>query len=163
MRPGSSIRCGHLGLLLALVAMNGCASMSLHTRQFREAPPQVIDVTSDPMGAEVLVNGVRAGITPLKVTLSRGTPRVVLRFEKSGFVPAEVNLRRSANPWLAGDAALLLLAGVPNGFGDNPYSARQKILLAAGASAAAFAVDLANKSAFAFPARVRGKLESVAP
>jgi hypothetical protein len=162
MRSRSRIAYGHLGLLLALASMTGCASMSLHTRQFHEAPRQVIDVTSDPTGAEVFVNGVSAGVTPLKVTLSRGTPRVVLRFERSGFASTEVTLRRSANPWLAADAALLLLAAVPSGFGDNPYSTRQKVLVAAGASAAAFAIDLANKSAFAFPSRVRAALNPVA-
>ena len=98
-------------LLIAVLAANGCATMS-HGRS------QPVIVRSDPPGARILVGGEPAGVTPDFVTLSRRG--AVITLEKDGFEPAGIEVPRSMAEMLLGDVALGVLwmrTGLPRLFG----------------------------------------------
>ncbi len=67
----------HVLLLLAATTLSGCATLfGSHTAEF--------DFTSDPSGAQVLIDGQLAGTTPLEIQLSNHEPLVVT-FRKEGY------------------------------------------------------------------------------
>src|SRR4051794_2944369 len=86
-RRGMDMRRGTGLLLLAVVVSNGCASLAHGSKQ-------PVLVTSDPSEADVFVGGQHRGITPLKIELPRRRRDLVVRFEKAGYGPAEVALKR---------------------------------------------------------------------
>ena len=92
---------GHLRrtVSLALVAavVSGCASIIHGSRQD-------IRVTSNPSGAVVRVNlNNIATTTPGVLNLNRKEIGYVLTFEKEGYKPVEVSLRRTIGGWLFGN------------------------------------------------------------
>ncbi len=75
-------------LVLSFLSVSDCASITQSTTQ-------KIPVTSSPVGATVIVNGVRKGLTPLQVWLSRKKEGQVIRIESPGYHPVEIRTRRS--------------------------------------------------------------------
>lgn len=47
------------------------------------------------MGAAVYVNGLREGVTPIEIGLSRNIKKRVIRIEADGYDPVEIRLKRS--------------------------------------------------------------------
>ncbi len=87
-----------IGLLLIIVVLlTGCASIIHGSRQD-------IRVVSNPSGAVVRVNlNNQATTTPGMLTLSRKEIAYALTFEKEGYKPVEVSLRRTVDGWLFGN------------------------------------------------------------
>jgi len=69
---------------------------------------QDIYVTSSPSGAVVRVDG-QATSTPGSINLERKKALYVLVFEKEGYNPVEIELRRTVDGWLFGN---ILLGGI---------------------------------------------------
>lgn len=143
---------------MVLVAWSaaGCASIATHAPKW-SAATQVVKFVSEPSGAAIWLDGKRIGTTPTVFPVPTGRPLIV-RFEKDGYAPAAMPLRRTLSGWLAGDAAFALYGLAPNGFGDRPESRARKIAIGAGAAVVAFAVDFANGAAFHLPSRVSATL-----
>lgn len=77
-------------LTLASVLLSpGCATLT------RGDSKQLVPVTSSPEGATIIVNGVRKGVTPLRIWLPRKTSDQVIRIECPGYIPYEVRIKRS--------------------------------------------------------------------
>ncbi|MBI4912103.1 MAG: serine/threonine protein kinase [Acidobacteria bacterium] len=73
------------GLAVAAVALVGGLSALLVLL----ARPRTLDLFSEPMGAEVLVDGVSLGATPIaRAAIPKGAR--LLRFQKTGYLPMEV-------------------------------------------------------------------------
>jgi hypothetical protein len=69
--------------LTSLLLSPGCATLTRKkTQRFL--------VTSAPMGATVIVNGVEQGVTPLELRLGRKTKGQVIRIEYPGYDPLEI-------------------------------------------------------------------------
>ncbi len=85
-----------MGLIAA-----GCATIVHGTKQD-------VYVTSQPSGAVVRVHGT-ATTTPGIVTLDRKQRRYVLVFEKEGYKPIEIKLRRTLDGWFFGN---ILFGGI---------------------------------------------------
>lgn len=83
--------------LLADILLLACFTLAL-TASCTPAT-QGIRVYSDPPGARVLLSGVEAGTTPVRVNVSRKATDVVIRLEKAGYQPAEIPLKRSFDAW----------------------------------------------------------------
>ncbi len=70
-------------------------------------------MTSDPIGATVIVNGVQQGVTPLEIRLARKEKDQVIRIESPGYNPIEIRPKRklSAGP-IAGNFLIGLIPGM---------------------------------------------------
>jgi len=91
-----------IGTLLVVVFLGqGCATLVRGTTQR-------ITITTDPSGAMATVAGNRV-LTPATVELSRKHDATIF-VEKEGYVPQQITLKRSIEPWTAGN---LLLGGLP--------------------------------------------------
>lgn len=135
-------------LLSCLLLANGCATMS-HGRS------QPVIVRSEPPGATILVGGEPAGVTPDFVMLSRRG--AVIKLEKDGFVPAEIEVPRSMAEMLLGDVALgvlWMMTGLPRLFG---LSRAAPVVLGA-----TLGFDVATGAAWELADEVRATLEPAA-
>ena len=92
-----------LAVVLIAALLAGCASIIHGSRQD-------IRVTSNPSGAVVRVNlNNTATTTPGVLNLNRKEIGYVLTFEKEGYKPVEVSLRRTTGGWLFGN---ILFGGI---------------------------------------------------
>lgn len=91
-------------ILATMLLFSGCATLT-------QGKTQRIPITSSPAGAEVSINGVRKGVTPLQVKIPRNRTGVI-RIESPGYNPLEVRIRRTGSTLLIGD----LLGGAGAGF-----------------------------------------------
>ncbi|MBI3292709.1 MAG: hypothetical protein HYZ73_07890 [Elusimicrobia bacterium] len=95
-----------LAALLVAALLSGCASIIHGSRQD-------VRVTSVPSGAVVRVNlNNQATTTPGVLTLNRKEIGYVLTFEKQGYKPVEVSLRRTVDGWLFGNILFGGLVGI---------------------------------------------------
>ena len=95
-----------LSAVMIGVLTAGCASIIHGSRQD-------IRVTSNPSGAVVRVNlNNQATTTPGIVTLNRKEIGYALTFEKQGYKPVEVSLRRTVDGWLFGNIIFGGLVGI---------------------------------------------------
>lgn len=86
-----------VSVLLISTLTVGCASIIHGSRQD-------VRVMSNPTGAVVRVNlNNQATTTPGMLTLNRKEIGYVLTFEKEGYKPVEVSLRRTIDGWLFGN------------------------------------------------------------
>lgn len=79
-----------LFLILALTSVllsTGCAILTRKSTQR-------IPVTSSPVGAAVIINGIEKGRTPLMIELDRILKGPVIRIESPGYNPVEIRVRR---------------------------------------------------------------------
>ena len=70
-------------ILFSILLAPDCATITRRSKQR-------IPVTSDPMGATVIVNGVQQGVTPLEIRLARKEKGQVIRIESPGYNPIEI-------------------------------------------------------------------------
>jgi len=85
-----------LGLIIALLVQVNCCSIIHGTTQ-------EISVNSQPSAAKVIVKGVNMATTPAVIDLKRKESNIVIRFEKEGYEPVEIALRRSTDGWIVGN------------------------------------------------------------
>lgn len=76
-----------IGCLLIAILLSGCASIIKGTSQ-------TVTFTSVPDGAEVLVDGMSRGVTPLTLKLKKNEYESVM-IKKSGYRPIVGNLEKS--------------------------------------------------------------------
>jgi hypothetical protein len=76
--------------------LTSCATMA-------RGRTQRANVSSEPQGALIYEGKDLIGITPTLVILDRKNP--VLRFEKEGFSPREVAVKRELSGWIMADVA----------------------------------------------------------
>jgi hypothetical protein len=76
-------------LLASLLISAGCATLT------RGDSKQPVPVTSSPAGATIIVNGVRKGVTPMQIWLTRKTKDQVIRIEYPGYDPVEIRMIRT--------------------------------------------------------------------
>ena len=132
-------------ILFSLLLAPDCATITRRSKQR-------IPVTSDPMGATVIVNGVPQGVTPLEIRLARKEKAQVIRIESPGYNPIEIRPKRkmSGGP-IAGNVLIGLIPGaVPAIFynlkhddeeGDGTRTMLIWVLAAAACGAALTAID----------------------
>lgn len=92
-------------ILSSVLLAADCATITRRSKQR-------IPVTSHPVGATVMVNGVQQGVTPLVLRLPRKEKGQVIRIESPGYNPVEIRPKRkmSGGP-MAGNFALGLMPG----------------------------------------------------
>ena len=73
--------------LMIVLLLPSCATLTRKSEQR-------IPVTSSPVGATVIVNGMAIGVTPLAMRLPRWEKGRVIRIESRGYNPVEIRLRR---------------------------------------------------------------------
>jgi len=73
-------------LILTLVSILLAPNCATITRKSKQRIP----VTSTPVGATVIVNGVQQGVTPLEIRLARKEKGAVIRIESPGYNPVEI-------------------------------------------------------------------------
>lgn len=103
-------------LLLALIALfllSGCATVIKGTTQ-------TIPVSSDPAGADVIVNNVLTGTTPTEIELKRKRDHLIT-IEKDGYAAASVPVLKSVGGAVWGN----ILAGGLIGWGVDATSGAQ--------------------------------------
>jgi PEGA domain len=138
-------------LAIAGILATGCATV-VHGRT------QWVSATSEPAGAGVFVGTEMLGVTPARFPVKRRQRVVVVRFEKDGYRPAEVTLKRSASAWLAGDIAW----GAAQFGNQGLKSYSQAPAAAAGVAAVTLGIDFATGAAYKLtPIEVRVMLEPV--
>ena len=95
-------------LILALTTIllsTGCATLTRRRQQ-------IVPVTSSPPGAEIIVNGVRSGVTPKLILLSRKVKDQTIRIECPGYNPFEIRMIRSySSSHVLANGALGLVVG----------------------------------------------------
>jgi hypothetical protein len=88
----------------ALLAPN-CATITIKSTQR-------IPVTSTPVGATVIVNGVQQGVTPLEIRLARKEMGAVIRIEFPGYNPVEIRpIRKMSGGTIFGNFLLGVIPG----------------------------------------------------
>lgn len=91
-----------VALLAPLLLLAGCASIIHGTTQ-------QIGISSSPTGAQVVVDGMQRGVTPVVADLKRKDSHVI-RVSMDGFQPFEMALTRSVSGWVWGN---LVFGGIP--------------------------------------------------
>ncbi len=86
-------------IMILIAAGPGCATVTGGCRD------QNVKITSNPVGAAVLVDGQPAGSTPTAVKLCRKTEHHV-EIAYPGCETAQVTIARRLNPWLFGNIIL---------------------------------------------------------
>jgi hypothetical protein len=132
-------------ILFSMLLTPDCATIIRRSKQR-------IPVTSDPVGATVIVNGVQQGVTPLEIRLARKKKGQVIRIESPGYNPFEIRPQRKMSDGpIAGNVLIGLIPGaVPAVLyslehDDEPGDGKRTLLiwmLSAAACGAAFtAID----------------------
>ena len=130
----------------------GCATLASPTSVQRVA------VSSEPSGAQLLVDGRPQGVTPVDVELNRRNRRTRICLEKDGFGPEELVVERRLSRWLLADTAYAVFAGVVSP-ADGPPNSR--IARVAGALATVLGLEYLTGAAFRLPDEVAVEMESV--
>jgi hypothetical protein len=87
------------GLILSLIS---CATIMTGSSQD-------INFSSNPAGAQIKINGVSMGSTPMVLKLKSGKEHAV-KLELSGYLPYETQITKSVSGWVWGN---LLFGGIP--------------------------------------------------
>jgi len=101
-----------IGITATLFYQINCCSIIHGTRQ-------EISVNSQPIGVKVIVKGVHMATTPAVIEFKRKESNIILRFEKEGYEPVEVALRRSTDGWIAGNIIFGGLIGLVVDFANG--------------------------------------------
>lgn len=91
-----------LSLLSTVLLTYGCASIIHGSRQ-------ELAISSEPIGARVLVNGEHVGETPWIANLERKKKEQTIRIELEGYQPFELKLERKISGWYWGN---LIFGGI---------------------------------------------------
>ena len=77
-----------------------------------EGPRQTISINSNPIEADVYINGEFFGKTPLDVDLMKNKNTYRVKIKKEGYLPENAIIDRSFNPTTLGNVLLLSLAPI---------------------------------------------------
>ena len=99
-------------VLLPAAVASGCGTFFRPTAT--SPPTSLVTIESEPAGAEVRIDDVRIGETPVVTQLSRRRSVHELHLELDECVPAEYKLRRSTSRWRA---LVAVLFGTATGMG----------------------------------------------
>ncbi len=99
--------------IIALSLLSGCATVI-------KGRTQTVPVSSDPTGAEIIVNNVSMGITPAELELRRKDDHLIT-LEKDGYAPASVPVLKSVGGAVWGN----ILAGGLIGWGVDASTGAQ--------------------------------------
>jgi hypothetical protein len=136
---------------IALVCMlacfvGGCAS-TIHGAE------QMVTIVSNPPGATVFVNDVRADqATPTTIALPRDT-KAVVRLESNGYASREVSLGRGVSAWLLMNLGLCGMSG-----GQAAESGREAAGVFLGCVGILTGIDLLSGGAYTLQKRVSVEL-----
>ena len=148
-----------LMLIGCLLLQTGCMPWATIV----EGKVQTIEVTSDPPGAEVFVDGKQMSLTPAEIIVRRkGTH--TLRFEKVGYDPVEVKMKRGLNGWLTATAGVVLFWGWTNYryWGGGSEGLAVAAVYAGPFAALCLGIDYATGAAFKYrPSRIEVKLSEL--
>jgi hypothetical protein len=81
-----------LFIILLVLTVSGCATMVRGTQQY-------VPINSTPTGAQVRVNGLPKGTTPVTIPLSRRGDEYIVSLEQEGYKKWELALNRERHPW----------------------------------------------------------------
>ena len=85
-----------LGMPMVIILfLTGCATIM-------NGPRQSVALSSSPTGAQVTVNGVTLGLTPMVTALRRRDTHLI-RISMEGYEPFELGLTRSVSGWVWGN------------------------------------------------------------
>ena len=90
-----------LTLIACLLLQTGCAILNLNGMR------QDIEVTSTPSDAKIFVNGAQQATTPGVITVKR-RGAYILRFEREGYKPVEMEMKREMSGWVLSDLAMVV-------------------------------------------------------
>lgn len=141
---------GFMGTLGVVAFCCGCATLASPTSVQRVA------VSSEPSGAQLLVDGRPQGVTPVDVELNRRARRTRICLEKDGFGPEELVVERRLSRWLLADAAYAVFAGAVSP-ADGPPNSR--IIRVAGALATVLGLEYLTGAAFRLPEAIAVEME----
>ena len=100
----------------ALLLASGCSTIVNHGRTAG------VDVRSDPPGADVYLDGVPKGRTPLRVEIGGGSAEHAVRVEKPGYGTFERTVAKEMDPWVWGNATFAVFPIVAAaGFGIDAW------------------------------------------
>ena len=99
----SSLRKSFWAVCLSLLGGIGIGFLIVSCASIIHGTRQDIAVSSTPTGAKVIVKGVHMATTPAVIEFKRKESNIILRFEKEGYEPVEIALRRSTDGWIAGN------------------------------------------------------------
>lgn len=100
-------------LLIALYLLTGCATVI-------KGRTQTVPVSSDPTGAEIIVNQIPMGVTPSQLELRRKDDHLIT-LRKDGYAPASVPVLKSVGGAVWGN----ILAGGIIGWGVDATTGAQ--------------------------------------
>jgi len=80
-------------MVMSVFLLQNCASIIRGTSQ-------KIPVTSNPLGARIIVDGKEMGYTPLNLKLKK-KKGCVIRIEKQEYNPLEIRINRKSSPFLS--------------------------------------------------------------
>ena len=106
-----------LPVLFAMGATTGCSTIVNHGR------PAGVDVTSDPPGAEIFLDGKSTGArTPARIEIGGGSGEHTLLVEKAGYGTFERTVSKGMDPWVWGNAPFAVFPVVAAaGFGIDAW------------------------------------------
>jgi hypothetical protein len=97
----TTTRHGLAAVILGLMLSSGGCATGINS------PTAPVLISSEPMGAKVVVDDRFYTTTPGKVRLSRLSPHIV-RVEKEGYEPAKIEIDRGMSWWVLADLSCLL-------------------------------------------------------
>ena len=103
------LRGGHVERRILATVLIGCFSLLSGCATLAHGTTQSIDISSNPPGAAVSIDGVSYGQTPVTATLQRKDNHLV-KLELTGYEPYETTLTRETSGWAVAD--LLCLIGL---------------------------------------------------
>lgn len=149
-------------LLLTRAALVAAATLTSGCLTLYGGSRQPIVVNSSPAGAQVFLDDRPVGVTPVEVTVDRGSEPVFL-IRGEGFEPVELRPRRRVDGWIAVDLAVGALAFYATGgallSGGEGGLTSPIALLAVLAGAAPALVDFNTGAAYRFTPRIDAILE----
>jgi len=135
----------------ALAALLSCSTACA---TFAHGTRQDVGLSSEPLGARVSMDGKFIGMTPTRVSLRRRDAGIVLLFEKEGFQPEAVRLKRSVSGWIAVDVVVSVNPLMIQGLDSSSQYPRT----AAVALAQTLGIDFLTGAAYKLPPLVRAVL-----
>ena len=119
-----------LMVLPLAMMLGGCATVAHGTSQ-------AVPIASSPQGAQVFVDSVSVGVTPLVATVSRKQSHVV-SIVRDSFPPVRVVMERNVSPWLLASVFFYLFPAIvdlSNGAAYGFPSDTLRVVLSAGQGA----------------------------
>ncbi|HEX8392174.1 MAG TPA: PEGA domain-containing protein [Longimicrobium sp.] len=103
-------------VVAACLALSGCATIVHGSKQS-------VTVASTPAGAQVMIDNMNVGVTPMSAQLSRKQEHTV-RITMAGYQPYDLKMQKTVDGWIAGN---ILFGGIPGLIVDAATGAMYKL------------------------------------